>query len=124
SIAYVKFNANTISGTARWKKFRIDKGVTGVATPCPDNKIEVQIWMENNNNGFWDVGDTLISKGNFTNGTCYLNMNRWQVTTTPKTYYIVYKLASDISGGTRAGVKIADSSYLEFENATCIGVPP
>ncbi|MBI4835197.1 MAG: hypothetical protein HY811_10355, partial [Planctomycetes bacterium] len=47
SIAYVKFNANTISGTARWKKFRIDKGVTGVATPCPDNKIEVQIWMEN-----------------------------------------------------------------------------
>jgi hypothetical protein len=124
SIAHVKFDMKTTGGTANWKKFRIDKGVTGVATPVPDNKIEVQVWMENSNNGFWDVHDTLIAKGNFTNGICYLNMNRWQVTTTTKTYYIVYKLANDIGGGQRAGVKIADSSYLEFENATAVGVPP
>ncbi|MBI4833314.1 MAG: hypothetical protein HY811_00640 [Planctomycetes bacterium] len=121
SVCYVKFNMQIGAGTTRWRRFRIDKGVTGVNTPC---KIEVQVWCDTNTNGFWDAGDTFISKGNFTNGTCYLNMNRWQVTTTPKTYYIVYKLASDISGGTRAGVKIADSSYLEFENATAIGVPP
>ncbi|MBI4835433.1 MAG: hypothetical protein HY811_11540 [Planctomycetes bacterium] len=123
SIAFVKFNATTISGTAKWRRFRIDKGVTGVATPVPDNKIEIQVWCENNGNGFWDIGDTLISKGSFTNGTCYLNMKSWQVTTTTKTYYIVYKLSGDIGGGQRAGVKIADSSYLEFDNATCIGVP-
>ncbi|MBI4835194.1 MAG: DUF2341 domain-containing protein [Planctomycetes bacterium] len=124
SIAQVSFTAS-VTGTniARWKKFRIDKNITGVATPVPDNKIEIQIWMENNNNGFWDTGDTFISKGNFTNGICYLNMKQWQVTTTTKTYYIVYKLAGDIGGGQRAGVKIVDSSYLEFENATCVGVP-
>ncbi|MBI4834172.1 MAG: hypothetical protein HY811_05075 [Planctomycetes bacterium] len=124
SIAFVKFNAATISGTAKWKRFRIDKGVTGVNTPCPDNKIEIQVWCDNDNNGFWSVNDTFIAKGNFTNGTCYLNMRQWQVTTTSKTYYIVYKLANDIGGGQRAGVEIADSSYLEFENAACVGIPP
>ncbi|MBI4834422.1 MAG: hypothetical protein HY811_06360 [Planctomycetes bacterium] len=125
SIAHVKFEMKTIEGTARWKRFRIDKGVkayTNIA--CPDNKIEVQVWCDANNNGLWDSGDTLISKGVFTNGTCRLNMNRWQVTTAPKTYYIVYKLSGDIGGGQRAGVKIADSSYLEFEDAVCVGVPP
>jgi hypothetical protein len=124
SIAQVKFAMKTSAGTARWKKFRIDKGVTGVNTPCPDCKIEIQVWMENSNNGYWDINDKLIAKGNFANGTCYLNMNRWQVTTTTKTYYIIYKLSGDIGGGQRAGVKIADSSYLEFENATAVGVPP
>ncbi len=125
STAQVKFEMKTLSGNAKWKRFRIDKGLksyTNIA--CPDNKIEVQVWCDTNNNSFFDTGDTLISKGNFTNGTCYLNMKQWQVTTASKTYYIVYKLASDISGGTRAGVKITDSSYLEFENATTIGVPP
>ncbi|MBI4834866.1 MAG: hypothetical protein HY811_08635 [Planctomycetes bacterium] len=126
SIAHVKFEMKTFDGTARWKRFRIDKGLKAYSSnsACPDSKIEVQVWCENNNNGFWDVGDILISKGNFANGTCYLNMKRWQVTTTSKTYYIVYKLANDIGGGQRAGVKIVDSSYLEFENATAIGVPP
>ncbi|MBI4833329.1 MAG: hypothetical protein HY811_00715 [Planctomycetes bacterium] len=124
SIAHVKFEMKTFDGTARWRRFRIDKGLkTYTNLACPDSKIEVQVWCDTNANGFWDTGDTFIAKGNFTNGTCYLNMKQWQVTTTTKTYYIVYKLASDISGGTRAGVKIADSSYLEFENATCIGVP-
>ncbi|MBI4833937.1 MAG: hypothetical protein HY811_03845 [Planctomycetes bacterium] len=122
SVCHVKFNMKTDFGTAYWKRFRIDKGITGVTTPVPDNKIEVQIWVENNNNGFWDANDILITKGGFVNGVCYLNMRQWQVTTTTKTYYIVYKLAGDIGGGQRAGVKIADSSYLEFENATCVGV--
>jgi len=125
AVAHVKFEMKTVEGTARWKRFRIDKGLkayTNIA--CPDCKIEVQLWMENSNNGYWDINDTFISKGTFTNGVCWLNMNRWQITTTSKTYYIVYKLANDIGGGQRAGVKIADSSYLEFENATCVGVPP
>ncbi|MBI4833355.1 MAG: hypothetical protein HY811_00845 [Planctomycetes bacterium] len=125
SIAHVKFEMKTLSGTARWKRFRIDKGLkTYTNIACSDSKIETQVWCENNNNGFWDIGDTFISKGNFTNGTVYLNMNRWEVTTIPKTYYIVYKLKNDIGGGQRAGVKITDSSYLEFENAMCVGVPP
>ncbi|MBI4834075.1 MAG: hypothetical protein HY811_04550 [Planctomycetes bacterium] len=125
SIAHIKFDAKTTGGTARWKRFRIDKGLKGYTnSACPDCKIEVQVWCDANGNGFWDSGDTLISKGNFSNGTCWLNMKKWQVTTTQKTYYIVYKLANDISGGTRAGVKITDSSYLEFEDATCVGVPP
>ncbi|MBI4833977.1 MAG: DUF4082 domain-containing protein [Planctomycetes bacterium] len=125
SVAYVKFEMTTVSGTAKWKQVRIDKGIKAYSSniACPDCKIEVQVWCENTGNGFWDVGDTLISKGNFTNGTCYLNMKCWQVTTTSKTYYIVYKLANDIGGGQRAGVKIGDSSWLEFENATCVGVP-
>ncbi|MBI4833350.1 MAG: DUF4082 domain-containing protein [Planctomycetes bacterium] len=124
SIAYIKFDAKTDSGTACWKRFRVDKGLkTYTNSACPDNKIEVQVWCDTNTNGFWDTGDTFIAKGNFTNGTCYLNMNRWQVTTTSKTYYIVYKLANDIGGGQRAGVSVKDSSYLEFENATCVGVP-
>ncbi|MBI4833976.1 MAG: hypothetical protein HY811_04045 [Planctomycetes bacterium] len=124
SIAHVKFDMKTFDGTALWKRFRIDKGLKSYANlACPDSKIEVQVWCENTGNGFWDIGDTFISKGNFNNSTCYLNMKKWQVTTTPKTYYIVYKLSGDIGGGQRAGVKIVDSSYLEFENATCIGVP-
>ncbi|MBI4833330.1 MAG: DUF2341 domain-containing protein [Planctomycetes bacterium] len=129
SIAQVSFTAvftgtDSAGKTAKWKKLRIDKGVGAYAgSACPDSKIEVQIWMENNGNGFWDTGDTFIAKGNFTNGTCYLNMNRFQITTTQRTFYIVYKLANDIGGGQRAGVKIVDSSYLEFENATAIGVP-
>ncbi|MBI4835428.1 MAG: hypothetical protein HY811_11515, partial [Planctomycetes bacterium] len=85
SVAYVKFEMKTISGAALWKRFRIDKGLkTYTNIACPDSKIEVQVWCDTNTNGFWDAGDTFISKGNFTNGTCYLNMNRWQVTTTPK----------------------------------------
>ncbi|MBI4834538.1 MAG: hypothetical protein HY811_06950 [Planctomycetes bacterium] len=120
SVAHVKFDMRTVEGTARWKRFRIDKGLKAYSTniACPDCKIEIQVWMESDSNGFWDTGDTFISKGNFSNGTCYLNMKQWSITTTPKTYYIVYKLANDIGGGQRAGVKIADSSYLEFENAT------
>ncbi|MBI4834483.1 MAG: hypothetical protein HY811_06670 [Planctomycetes bacterium] len=124
SVAYVKFDMKTNSGIAKWKRFRIDKGVKTYSNiACPDNKIEIQVWMENNNNGLWDIGDAFISKGIFGNGICWLNMKRWQVTTTSRTYYIVYKLSGDIGGGQRAGVKIVDSSYLEFEDATCIGVP-
>ncbi|MBI4833353.1 MAG: hypothetical protein HY811_00835 [Planctomycetes bacterium] len=124
STAYVKFTMKTESGTTRWKRFRIDKGLkTYTNIAAPDSKIEIQVWCETSGNGFWDSGDTLISKGNFVNGTCWLNMKRWEITTTPKTYYIVYKLKDDIGGGQRAGVKITNSSYLEFENATCVGVP-
>jgi hypothetical protein len=123
SVAFAKFKMKTTSGTARWKRFRIDKNTSGITTPCPDEKIEIQIWMENNNNGFWDTGgDTFISNGNFSDGTCWLNMKRWDVNETEKTYYIVYKLSNNIGGGQRAGVKIADNDYLEFENATVTGV--
>ncbi|MBI4834481.1 MAG: hypothetical protein HY811_06660 [Planctomycetes bacterium] len=91
SIAHVKFNMQASNDTVKWKKFRIDKGVKSFSNiACPDSKIEVQIWCENNNNGFWDSSDTFISKGNFTNGTCWLNMKRWQVTTQSRTYYIVW----------------------------------
>ncbi|MBI4833354.1 MAG: hypothetical protein HY811_00840 [Planctomycetes bacterium] len=124
SIAHVKFNMKTEAGITKWRRFRVDKGVkTYTNIACPDSKIEVQIWCENTGNGFWDIGDTFISKGIFGNGICYLNMKGWEVTTTSKTYYIVYKLSGDVGGGQRAGVKITDSSYLEFENATCVGVP-
>ncbi|MBI4833967.1 MAG: hypothetical protein HY811_04000 [Planctomycetes bacterium] len=124
SIAYVKFDMKATDGTIKWKKFRINKGVGAYAgIACPDSKIEVQVWMENNSNGFWDSGDAFISKGAFTGGVCYLNMKQWEVTTDFRTYYIVYKLANDIGGGQRAGVEIVDNSYLEFENATCVGVP-
>jgi hypothetical protein len=123
AIAFVKFKMQATGGSVCWKRFRIDKNTAAITTPCPDGKIEVQIWMENNNNGFWDTGgDTLVSKGNFSNGTCWLNMKRWEVTTVQRTYYIVYKLAGDIGGGQRAGVKISDNNYLEFENATATGV--
>ena len=123
SIAYAKFDIQTLSDTARWKRVRVDKNITGVNTPVPDDKIEIQIWCETNNNGHFDINDTFISKGAFDNGTCYLNMNSRQITTAQQTYYIVYKLANDIGGGQRAGVKIDNSSWLEFEDATCIGVP-
>jgi alpha-tubulin suppressor-like RCC1 family protein len=123
SIAQVSFTMNTNGGTAHWKRFRIDKGITGVATPVPDAKIEAQVWMENNGNGFWDSGDTLISKGNFANGTCYLNMKRHVVSAQAKTYYIVYKLSDNIGGGQKAGVKVGSGTWLEFEDAVASGVP-
>jgi hypothetical protein len=37
---------------------------------------------------------------------------------------VPYIFLKALGGGQRAGVKVADSSYLEFENATAIGVPP
>ncbi|MBI4833921.1 MAG: hypothetical protein HY811_03765 [Planctomycetes bacterium] len=123
-IAYVKFDMQSAGGAAIWKRFRVDKGVKTYGNiACPDNKIEVQVWCENTGNGLWDAGDTFIAKGNFTNGACWLNMKRWKVTMASRTYYIVYELSNDIGGGQRAGVKILDSSYLEFENASCVGVP-
>jgi hypothetical protein len=111
--------------TALWKRFRIDKylGATPTATPVADNKIEIQIWCEKNGNGFFDVGDELVSKGQFQKdlcepGTCsvWLNMKRYPVTVTPKTFYIVFKLADDIGGGQRSSVKVKDSTYMEFDN--------
>ncbi|MBI4833920.1 MAG: hypothetical protein HY811_03760 [Planctomycetes bacterium] len=124
SVAMVKFDMKTVSGASYWKKIRIDKGLkTYTNIACPDSKIEIQIWCENNGNGFWDIGDMFIAKDSFGSGVAWINTKRWLVTTTSKTYYIVYKLSSDIGGGQRAGVKILDSSYLEFENATCVGVP-
>jgi hypothetical protein len=111
--------------TALWKRFRIDKylGATPTATPVADNKIEIQIWCENTGNGLWDIGDTFISKGQFQANLCeqgvssvWLNMKRYPVTVTPKTFYIVFKLADDIGGGQRSSVKVKDSSYLEFDN--------
>jgi hypothetical protein len=123
SIAFVKFKMKSSSGTALWKRFRIDKNTSGMTTPCPDEKIEVQVWMESSGNDYWDINDTLISKGSFSNGICWLNMKRWQITDTEHTYYIVYKLANDIGGGQRAGVKITNNDYLEFENGSCVGVP-
>jgi len=127
AIAFVKFDMKTLGGTTRWKRFRIDKFVhiQDQNILIPDNKIEVQVWMENNNNnGHFDVRDKLISRGYFTNDTCWLNMKRHQITTQSKTYYIVYKLANDIGGGQKAGVRVADDSYFEFEGAdiTVLGV--
>lgn len=122
-IAYVKFDMKTLEGVNNWKRFRVDKHVF-TTTPIPDSKIQVQLWCEKNNNGRWDKSDTFISKGNFVNGTVYLNMRRWVVNTTSRTYYIVFRLDKTIGGGQRAGVGIAGNNYFEFENALAIGVPP
>jgi hypothetical protein len=126
TLAYVSFQMNISgTGTAKWKRFRIDKCVTKPGQQLiPDAQIEVQVWVEQNNNGFFDFGDLFLARGNFVNNTCYLNMNRSPVTTAPRTYYIVYKLSDDIGGGQTAAVKVENSSYLEFEDATCLGVPP
>ena len=126
TLAYVSFQMNISgTGTAKWKRFRIDKCVTKPGQQLiPDAQIEVQVWVEQNNNGFFDFGDLFLARGNFVNNTCYLNMNRSPVTTASRTYYIVYKLSDDIGGGQTAAVKVENSSYLEFEDATCLGVPP
>ena len=131
SIAYLKFDlsldntANNNQNFARWKRFRIDKLVSsGNKTPVPDDKIEVQVWVEKNNNGHYDAGDTFITKGQFKAdlvqagiSSVWLNMNRFEITTTARTFYIVYKLSNDIGGGQKCGLDVANNSYMEFEDA-------
>jgi len=66
----------------------------------------------------------MLAFGHFVNGTVIFNMSYYPITTTQQTYYIVFKLALDTGGGQIAGATVENSSYLEFENATVIGVPP
>jgi hypothetical protein len=130
SIPYCSFklrlvnDANTSQKYARWKRFRIDKYTAPTATECPSEKVVVQVWAETSKadslKNDWDAGtDTIIQQGNFDyqTGVCWLNMNRYKVTTTAQKFYIVFKLANDCPGGSRLGFKVEDGSFLEFENA-------
>ena len=131
SIPYCDFklrlvnDANTSQKYARWKRFRIDKYTAPTATECPSEKVVVQVWAETSKadslKNDWDAGtDTIIQQGNFAigkTGVCWLNMNRYKITTTAQKFYIVFKLANDCPGGSRLGFKVPDSSYLEFEDA-------
>ena len=131
SIPYVSFKltlvntANTSQTFARWKRFRINKYTAPTATECPSDKIVVQVWAETSKaeslKENWDAGsDTLIQQGNFADGRaglCWLNMNRFHITTTAQKFYIVFKLANDCPGGSRFSFRVPDYTYLEFEDA-------
>jgi len=130
SIPYCSFKlqlvntVNTSQKYARWKRFRINKYTAPTASECPSEKVVVQVWAETSQadslKNDWDAGsDTIIQQGNFNyqTGVCWLNMNRFKITTTAQKFYIVFKLANDCPGGSRLGFKVDDYSFLEFEDA-------
>lgn len=124
-VGWVSFQMKTMSGQARLRRMRIDKVTAGVTTPVTDEQAEISLWVESNNNGHRDEGDTRLSaKVKFTNGTVWLTMNNHIVDTTLRTYYIVARISTDAGGGTKLKLRVQDGSWLEFPDATCIGVPP
>jgi hypothetical protein len=119
-VACLSFTAQSDVGTAHWKSFKIQE-----AGQQPIGVLDVSVYEEANNNGHWDKSDKLISTGKLDqNRLVVLNMRRWAITTTPKTYYICEKISLQASGGLVIGIWIDNSSWLEFEDATCTGVPP
>jgi hypothetical protein len=101
--------------SARFKRLRIDKYIPPDTTAIPDDKIEVSVWAEANNNNQWDEKDTLISKGTFKDGTIWLDMNKLEITTEPQTFYIACKTSEGISNKQTSGIEIRDTSCIEFE---------
>jgi len=123
-IGWVSFQMKTDSGQARLRRMRIDQVTSGVTTPVAEGQAEVSLWMETNNNGSCDSGDTMISnRVKFTNGSAMLTINNHIVDTTLRTYYIRAKILDTAGGGTKLKLRVADGSWLEFQDATCIGVP-
>lgn len=114
ALQFVKM-ANLNQPAAHMKRIRIDKYVPSGATPILDESIEVSLWSETTNNDQWDKQDTLLSKGKFQNGQCWLDMKRFEITVKPQIFYIVYNISPDNPAGQRAGAEIKDTSYLELD---------
>jgi hypothetical protein len=122
-IPLLKFNLELVNKSdnsqklVHWKRLRIDKYVPAFyfKDAVPVDKVEILIMVDNNKNGQYDVDDVLISKGTIKNGDIWLNMNRYEITAMPQTFYVAYKIAGDAVTGQRVGVEIKNPDYLEFE---------
>jgi len=119
-VANISFTARADVGVAHWKSFKIHE-----SGQQPVGVIDVAVYEEANNNGHWDKSDKLIAQGKFDqNRLVVLNMRRWAITTTEKTYYICEKTSLQASGGLTIRIEVKDSTNFEFEDATAAGVPP
>ncbi|MDI6788930.1 MAG: DUF2341 domain-containing protein, partial [Planctomycetota bacterium] len=120
-------DANREKTTAFWKRLRIDKINPTHAPSVPDEQVEIQIWtepMDTSDLPFFSRKERgyCISKGTFSQNVCRLEMNGYEITTKPQTFYIVCILSPDIKpqisqikSGVQFGLEITNNSYLEFE---------
>jgi hypothetical protein len=119
-VPVISWTAKADAGVAHWKSMRIRE-----SGQQPVRVLDVAVYEESGNNGYWDKSDKLIAKGKFgENREVVLNMRQWPITITEKTYYITEKTSMDASGGLVIGIFIDNDSWLEFGDATCTGVPP
>jgi len=116
----ISWTAKADAGVAHWKSFRIRE-----SGQQPVRVLDVAVYEESGNNGYWDKSDKLIAKGKFNeNREVVLNMRQWPITTVEKTYYITEKVSMEGAGGSRIGLFLDNDSWLEFGDATCTGIPP
>jgi hypothetical protein len=117
----MKFNlkymsmANANEKSAHWKRLRIDKCILPDAAAIPDDKMQLSVWAETNNNNQWDEKDALISKGDFKDSTAWLDMNCYEITAESKTLYIVCRIPEGVTDKRTCGIEIKDTASLEFE---------
>ncbi|MHC5079921.1 MAG: DUF2341 domain-containing protein [Planctomycetota bacterium] len=112
--------ANPGRGIAHWKRLRIDKYVPprSAELTVPDEEITLTVWAEANDNGRWDAGDAPIARSSFREGKIWFNMKRTEITTVPRTFYVVGELALDTSPGRIIGVEIWKPEFFEFAEKT------
>ena len=107
--AVEKFTMATGADEAVWTAIRVS--TTG--TLAPADITTVKIYLDANANGTYESGsDTLISPGvtTFTSGSAAITLTAAQtITSTAKTYFIVYTLASTAGIGGTTGARVTST---------------
>ncbi|MDP2210802.1 MAG: hypothetical protein Q8J63_03565 [Candidatus Aquicultor sp.] len=79
-----------------------------------DSKIDaVKIFLDTNEDGLFGAGDTQLGSGAFSGGTLNITLSSAQtITTSSKTYFILYDIAASASAGATVGSTIVSQSSI------------
>ncbi|MFH1227626.1 MAG: hypothetical protein V1701_06945 [Planctomycetota bacterium] len=115
-LPFYRFSLKTQSSTAQWMNIRVDK----LGSAQDSDIVSVDIYKDISGDG-WDVGDTLLGSGTFTNGVCTITLSE-TINTTERYYFICLRLKDSMAGGATVGVRVRYRTYFNFAVTGNVGV--
>ena len=123
NIAMMKFTAATDVGSVTWNGFKLDEYGSGTA---PTNVAAVKLYRDANGNGTFDPGSDVnvpLSPTTFSGeSTTFTIAGGETLTTTPKTFFIVYDLSNSSQTGVTVGALMADNTYVSLSAGAVTGI--
>ena len=122
NVAMMKFSLATNAGSVTWTGGTLDK----IGTNAQLGAVVYDIYYDANGNGIFEpASDTIILTADvFTLATAdpYTLTASQTITTTPKTYFIVYDVTVSATTTTTVGAQIAGNGYFTVSGGTVAGV--
>ncbi|MCK5598370.1 hypothetical protein KAI78_02000 [bacterium] len=86
---------------------------TDLIGTADDNDVSAaKVYLDNGDDSFSIVDDTLIGTGTFTSGTADINIADQIIGTTTKTYFLCLDIAADAVNGHTIGISCGDTTYF------------